>query len=104
MNEKTHAACKLHTTVEKTKDQIPSQGLLSHPPGVLNKSKISSCTPSHLSTFISAMPLRAPPGSKCPIYSFNLALRVSTVSCGPISDNLQKYDLMNQNHLLHKRN
>lgn len=77
--------------------QTPHQNS-SRPPAVPNRSNISTCTSRHFITFISAGPLRAPPGWNCPIYSFNLALRVRAVSCGPISDDLQvhMYDLMSR--------
>lgn len=80
--------CKLHTR----EDLKLNSG---RPPAVPNRSKISKCTPKHVSTFVSAVSLRAPPGWNCPIYNFNLAPRVRAVSCGPISDDLQMhtYDL-----------
>lgn len=58
----------------------------------------STCTPRRLSTFISAVPLRAPPGRNCPTYSFNLARRVRTVIRGPISDDpqMRTYDPLSQ--------
>lgn len=85
-----------HQTGPKTK--IQAQSLLARPPAVPNGSKISTRTHRNLSTFISAVPRRAPPGRNCPIYSFNLALKVRTVRCRPISDKLQmhKYDLVSQ--------
>lgn len=86
---KTQATCKLHPRGDKNRVQ---------PPAVANGSKISTGTPRRLNTFIPAAALMATPGQSCPIYCFNLPLKVREVRFTPVLDKPQMhpYDHMCQ--------